>query len=47
MERQRSNVLNKIQVLIYSSGRAIFFLCIFRAPLGPSLPLSEFGIRGF
>jgi hypothetical protein len=41
-------VLNKIKVLIFSSGRANFlFLSIFRAPLGPSLPRSEFGIREF
>jgi hypothetical protein len=41
-------VLNKIKVLISSSERANFlFLSIFRAPLGPSLPRSEFGIREF
>jgi hypothetical protein len=41
-------VLNKIKVLIiYSSGRAIFFRSIFRAPLSPSLPRFEFGICEF
>jgi hypothetical protein len=37
-------VLNKIKVL---QEERILFLSIFRAPLGPSLPRSEFGIREF
>jgi hypothetical protein len=39
--------LNKIKVLISSSGRAIFFSKYLQAPLHPSLPRSEFGIRQF